>query len=265
MDNAIAAAKAQLDLAQATFTRMKDLYDKKSISNQEFDEAQARLRTAEANHKMALSKREQLTQSIGRATAAVQSAEVMRGYARITAPFDGVVTDKMVEPGNLAAPGAPLLTVEQSGNYRMEAQLEESLLPSVRVGLPVTVELEALGDSIPATVSEVVPAVDAASRAFVVKVNLPNRAGLRSGLFGRVKLERGQRQVLAIPPEAVRTRGQVQSVYVIDQGRARSRLVKLGEQRGDQVEVLTGLAGGERIVHPLPLELNDGAPVEVRP
>ncbi len=263
IDGAIAAAKAQLELAQATFRRMKELHEKRSISDQEFDEAAAKVRMAEANHQMALAKRRQLDEKVQQADEAVKSAAIMRGWAKIQAPFDGVVTEKMVEPGNLAAPGVPLLTLERSGAYRLEASLEESLLGAVRTGQDVEVELEALGKTFSARVSEIVPAVDAASRAFLVKIDLPPLAGLRSGLFGRARLRTQTRSVLAIPLEAVVERGQVRSVFVVEDGRARSRLVALGERRGDRVEVLTGLAAGETIVSPAPPALADGRRVEV--
>jgi RND family efflux transporter MFP subunit len=263
VDGAIAAAKAQLELAQATFRRMQELHGKKSVSDQEFDEAAAKVRLAEANHQMALARRRQLDEKIEQAAEAVQSAAIMRSYADIVAPFDGVVTEKMAEPGNLAAPGVPLLTVERAGAYRLEARLEESLLGVVRNGHEVEVELEALGKTFPARVSEVVPAVDAASRAFLVKIDLPAAPGLRSGLFGRARFRIETREVLAIPAAAVVERGQVRSVFAVEQGRARSRLVALGERRGDRVEVLSGLAAGETIASAAPPALVDGRKVEV--
>lgn len=262
-DNAIAAAKAQLELAQVTFRRMKDLHEKRSVSEQEFDEAAAKVRMAEANHQMALSRRRQLEEKIGQATEALRSAEIMRGYAEIRAPFDGVITEKMVDPGALAAPGTPLLTIERAGAYRLEARLEESMLPQVRAGQEVEVELEALGRTIQARVSEVVPAVDPSSRAFLVKINLPNLPGFRSGLFARARFRTAPRRVLAIPAEAVVRRGQVQSVFVVEHGRARSRLISTGGQRDSQVEVLTGLAPSETLIVPVPAGLADGRKVEV--
>lgn len=262
-DNAVAAAKAQLELAQVTFRRMKDLHEKRSVSEQEFDEAAAKVRMAEANHQMALSRRRQLEEKIGQATEALRSAEIMRGYAEIRAPFDGVITEKMIDPGALAAPGAPLLTIERAGAFRLEARLEESMLAHVRAGQEVEVELEALARTIQARVSEVVPAVDPASRAFLVKIDLPNLPGLRSGLFARARFRTAPRRVLAIPAEAIVRRGQVQSVFVVEDGRARTRLVTTGQQRDSQVEVLTGLAPSEVLVFPVPAGLADGRQVEV--
>lgn len=262
-DSGVAAAKAALELAQVTFRRMEELFQKRSISNQEFDEARARLRQAEAQLEMAQARRQQLAAKIRQAEQAVQAAEVVRGFARILAPFDGLVVEKNVEPGNLAAPGAPLLALEQEGGYRFEAAVEESRLGIVRPGQVVRVRLDALGREIAGRVSEIVPAVDAAARAFTVKIDLPAAAGLRSGLFGRAMFEAGSRQAILVPASALVERGQLASVFVIEQGAARTRLVSPGARREGQVEILAGLSAGETIVAAVPPGLRDGARVEV--
>jgi len=256
VENAIRAADAQLKLAQATYRRMKDLYDKKSISDQEFDEVTAKLRMAEANHQMAVSKRAQLRKKIQQAEEAVKAAAVMKGYARITAPFTGTVTARMVEPGNLAAPGVPLLTVERAGAYRLEAQVEESRIAHVHLGEKVEVELEALDrtrgltrlsgqDQSPATAA---PALRAFRPGPVHVRRAPGGRGAGAG-----------RNVTR--PGAI---GEVRSVFVIEKGHARRRLVSLGRHSGGQVEVLSGLTAGDKVVAPVPVTLADGAAVEVR-
>jgi RND family efflux transporter MFP subunit len=264
-DNAIASAQASLNLAQATHKRMKELLDKDSISNQEFDESSARLKLAQAGYAMALARRAQLDSRIAQAGQAVASAEVMRSYAQIAAPFAGMVTAKSVEPGILAAPGAPLLTIEREGAYRLEAVVEESKLVLIRTGQPVAVALDGIGRSLEGRVSEIVPAIDAASRSFTVKIDLPAIAQLRSGLFGRARFALGTRQVLAVPAAAVTERGQLASVFVAGEGRARSRFVTLGQRAQDSIEILSGISPGERVVFPAPPGLADGAPVEVLP
>ena len=133
-DSAVAAAKANLDLAQVTFGRMQDLFRKTSISNQEFDEASARLKAAQAAFDMAAARRAQLNARISQADQDVRSSEVTRSYADVLAPFAGVVVSKSVEPGTLAVPGAPLLTIEREGAYRLEASVEELHLAAIRVG-----------------------------------------------------------------------------------------------------------------------------------
>jgi RND family efflux transporter MFP subunit len=263
-DHAVAAAQAQLELAQATFRRMADLSKKNSISQQEFDEASARLKAAEASYEMARAKRAQLDARIAQASEERAAAGVMRDYARIAAPFAGVVTLKSVEPGNLAAPGAPLFTIEREGAYRLEAAVDESKLAAIRVGQDVEVALENCSSR--ARVAEIVPAVDAASRSYAVKIDLPaNCAGVRSGMFGRALFSLGKRQAVAVPAGAVIERGQLQTVYVIENGAAHARIITAGQRTAASIEVLSGLNAGEQIAAPVPPKLNDGGRVEVRP
>ena len=192
-DSAVAGAKANLDLAQATFNRMQELLNKKSISNQEFDEASAKLKSAQAAYEMARARRAQLDAQAGPGSAgSAMPPRSTRSYAEITAPFAGVVTAKSVDPGTLAVPGAPLLTIEREGAYRLEASVEESQLSAIRVGQPVSVTLDGIDRTLDARVSEIVPAVDAASRSYTVKIDLPTVPALRSGAFGRASFSTGQ-------------------------------------------------------------------------
>ena len=265
VESAMAAAKANLDLAQVTFHRMKELFDKKSISNQEYDESSARLKAAQANYDMARAKREQLTSKIAQAEEGSQAAGVMRGYSQIVAPFDGVVVEKQVEPGNLAAPGAPLATIERAGALRLEASVAESWIAQIRTGHKATVTLDALDKTVESRVSEIVPSVDPAARAYTVKIDLPPMSQVRSGMFGRATFQLGSKQTLVAPAGAVIERGQLQSVMVADEGVARIRLVTMGQSLQDQRQVLSGLNAGEKLIYPLPAGLADGARVEVRP
>ena len=264
LENATAAAKANLDLAQATFKRMEELAAKKSISNQEFDEASARLKAAQANYEMTRSRRTQLNSKMAQVDQEVRAAGIMRDYAKLAAPFSGVVIAKTVEPGNLATPGAPLLTIEQDGLYRLEASVDESKLASVRVGQAVEAVIEASDRKVNARVTEIVPSVDSASRSYIVKLDLPSMPQLRTGMFGRAIFPMGMEKVVAIPVAALMDRGQLQSVFVVEDGVAHTRLVTTGRRTKDGLEVLSGLNAGEKLVVPLPQGLQDGARVEVR-
>jgi len=264
-DSAVAAAKAHLDLAQVTFGRMQDLFQKKSISNQEFDEASARLKAAQSGYDMARAQRAQLNAKRALVDQEVRSTEVTRSYANLLAPFAGVVVSKSVDPGSLAVPGAPLLTIEREGSYQLEALVDESRLAVIRIGQPVAITLDSLDRTLDARVSEIVPAVDAASRAYTVKIDLPGLPALRSGVFGRAAFPLGSRPLLAVPAEAVTERGQLQSVLVADNGIARTRLISTGQKVKDRVEVLSGLSAGEKLIFPAPRDLADGTRVEVRP
>ncbi len=263
VESAIAAAESQAKLAEATFNRMRNLHERKSISDQEFDEASARNAAAQAALKMALAKRDQVEQKIQQAAAAQRSAETQLGYLRLQAPFTGIVTARMAEPGTLAAPGMPLLRVEQAGSYRLVASFPESVLGSVKLGQSLPVTVEALGVTTEGTLAEIAPTVDPATRTITLKISLPAHNSLRSGLFGKAKAPVGTQDLLQIPDTAVRDTGQLTSVFVVDQNVARSRMVKLGERRDGMRQVLSGLNPGDRIVSSIPAGLRDGDPVEV--
>jgi RND family efflux transporter MFP subunit len=263
-ESAITAARANFDLARVTHKRFQDLLANASVSQQEFDESQARLRSAEATLEMAASKRRQIGARHSQAEAEIAAARVALGYATLTAPFAALVTERKADPGSLAMPGAPLLTLERDGNPRLEASIDESRLGLVRVGESVGVEIDGLNRTITGRVAEVVPSVDAATRSFAVKIDLPALPGLRSGMFGRASFAARKREALLIPQSAVLERGQIRSVYVVEGDTARLRFVTLGEARDDQREVLSGLTAGERIiVTPAPL-IADGARVALR-
>lgn len=264
-DSAVAVAKAELDLAQVTFGRMQDLWQKKSISNQEFDEASAKLKTAQATDEMTRARRRQWNAKLAEVDQEVRATEVTRSYANVIAPFAGIVTARSVEPGGLALPGTPLLTIERDGQLRLEASVDESRLGAIRIGQPLSVRFDSIGRVVEAKVSEIVPAVEASSRTYLVKIDLPAFDSLRSGVFGRAVFKSGERPVLAIPAGAVTEHGQLQSVMVMDDGVAHTRLITVGQKREDRVEALSGLSAGDRVIFPAPREVRDGTRVAVRP
>jgi RND family efflux transporter MFP subunit len=188
----------------------------------------------------------------------------MRDYATVTAPFPGTVITKSVEAGNMVAPGVPLLTVERDGGYRLEASVDESRLPGLKTGQNVEVSFDAQSRAIQARVSEVAPSVDAASRSYTVKIDLPAAIGWRSGMFGRAIFTLGAQKVVAIPSPALVEQGQVQTVFVAENGTARTRLITTGRRSQESVEVLSGLSAGESVVTPVPGGLADGGRLEVR-
>ena len=263
-ESAVALARSQLDLAQLTFNRIQDLLNKRSITNQEYDEASARLKAAQAALDMACAKRTQLDAKMAQIEQEVRAAGIQRGYSEIIAPFSGTIITKSIDPGTLAVPGAPLFTIEGDGAYRLEASVEESRLSLARVGKTVSVTLDGIDGTFLARVAEIVPSVDAAARSGTVKIDLPSLPELRSGLFGRALFDSGGRKVLTIPSASITERGQLQSVYIAEDSIAHTRLVTIGTKAKDKVEVLSGLNQGDRVIVPIPIGLADGTPIEVR-
>ena len=252
-------ADSDLALAESTLKRYQTLFEKKSVSPQEFDEVKAREQAAIARRGMAKSGQ-------AHAQAALSQARTSLDYTRIRAPFDGIVTEKKADSGTLASPGMPIFTVEDVHRYRLEANVNESDLQYVRTGQPVSVVIDVFGNAgLNGKVVQIVPAADPASRTFLVKIELPTDTRLRSGLFGRAQFSRGERQALLIPRSAVVERGQLQGIYVLDQNKvAGLRYITLGKPSGADVEVLSGLQSGERLVaKPGAVDLN-GKRIEVQ-
>ncbi len=266
-----AAVEANQRLAQATFNRYQTLLERKSVSAQEFDEVKARLQIAEAEVEradkmlqMIAAKKAQVRARIEQAKAELSNAQVNAGYARITAPLNGIVIAKSIEIGSTATPGAPLLTLEDSARYRLEAAVEESQLRRIRLRDAARVQIDALGGAeLSATVSEIMPSAEAGSRSYTVKLELPPQTLLRSGMYGTARFASGQRQALLIPQRALVQRGQLTGVFVVDKENvARMRLVKTGKTVGEQVEILSGLQAGERFATEGAANLSDGNRVQ---
>jgi multidrug efflux pump subunit AcrA (membrane-fusion protein) len=259
-ESARSAADAQNQLASKTFERYKTLLERRSVSPQEFDEVQAKHRVAEAEAERAdrmlqamTARKNTLLARIDQAKADIASAQVYAGYAKISSPINGLVTAKHTDVGQTASPGVPLLTVEDDSLYRLEVSVEESKIGASHRGDEVIVLIDALGGTeLNGRVSEIVPAADAASRSFTLKIDLPtgaSRMGVRSGMFGRARFGIAQQRALLVPQEAVVQRGQLTALFVVDEsGIAQLRLIKTGKSHAGRVAVLSGLSEGERIV-----------------
>jgi len=252
----LAAADSDLALAESTLKRYQTLYDRKSVSPQEFDEVKARQQAALARREMARADHAQ-------AKAALAQAHAALDFTRIRAPFDGTVTAKKADAGSLASLGMAILTIEDVRRYRLEATVTEHDFRYVRIGQSVPIMIDALDNAelkgqITGKISEIVPAADPSTRTFLVKVDLPADTRLRSGLFGRVGLSRGDRPSMLIPRTTVVERGQLHGVFVLDQNKVASlRYVTLGKLSGSMIEVLAGLQSGEFLVaSPGELDLN---------
>jgi RND family efflux transporter MFP subunit len=260
------AAEAALALARLTHQRLSDLKAKNSATQGELDEAVANLRAAEARVRVAEARVAEARASIESAAAGASAADVAASYATLTAPFDGVVTEKSVDPGNMASPGQPLVTVEDDRDFRLEVRLDESRAAFARVGDQVGVRLDGGAADATGRIAEVQRMLDPGSHDFLVKIDLPSAAPLRSGMYGRAVFRGAARRGLAVPEAAVVRRGQLSSVFVVDADNpARLRLVNASEAAGGQVELRAGVRAGERVVIAPPPALVDGSPVVVGP
>jgi RND family efflux transporter MFP subunit len=256
-------AEAGLALATATHRRIADLRAKNSATPSELDQAVGGLRAAEARATGAQAGIREAEAAADAARAALRAAAVGASYAAITAPFDGLVTEKPVEVGNMATPGLPLMTVEDARTFRLEIRVDASRIGGFDGAKPIEVLVDDLGQSaaLTGTVAEVARTVDGA-HAFLVKIDLPANPRLRSGMFGRARFAGSARQSLTVPASAVVRQGQLTSVFVVGKdSRARLRLVQVSNVSGGRAEVVAGLDAGEQVVVQPSPTLVDGAPV----
>ena len=244
-------SQAKLDQALAVreqaardLERARELLTKKITTQAEFDGVQARERVA---------------------VGSVKETETMLGYAKVVAPFDGIVTRKLADVGDLAAPGKPLAEMEDPAALRFEADVPEALIGSVKLGAKLPVRVSAVAAQIEGTVVEMAPVADAASRTFLVKLDLPPAEGTRSGQFGRVWVATGERRTIRVPAAALVARGQMETVFVAAKNYAQLRIVRTGKRTDGEVEVLAGLSSGESVVIEGAEQLRDGQPITLKP
>jgi RND family efflux transporter MFP subunit len=242
-ENQQIAAQTNADLAASTLARYKQLQAQKSVSPQEMDEVNRRAEAAAAQV-------DALRAQANAMKAQQSGAKAMLGYTRIVAPFAGVVTARMVDPGALASPGVPLIQVDSTGPLQMQTTVAESAIGSVRTGMKVNVSLDSVSDSNrEGRVSQIVPAADSSSHTFLVKIDLPPSKELRAGMYATAEIPTGSKSAILMPRSAIVMRGSLPCTYALDGNNiAQLRYATLGAARGAMVEVLSGIAANEKFV-----------------
>ena len=237
----VSAARAQAELAEASQRRVANLARDGAASQQELDQATAGLEAARAM---------------------LAQAEAQEAYAVIRAPFDGVVTHRNVDAGDLALPGQPLLAMMAPGALKVVADLPSQRSGSVSAGDRVTVRVEGSDAILGARVTRTVPALGGASRTFRVEAVLDAApAGVVPGSYARVELVRMGEGARWVPADAVVDRGQLTGVFAVEAGTVRLRWVRLGQHRDGAVELLAGPAGDLTVIRRPDAGLFDGRPV----
>jgi RND family efflux transporter MFP subunit len=245
----VAMAEAQLANAEAMHRRMTALAERGSATAKNLEDATAGYNMARAG--------------LQQAQASLSAARVMMDYAVITTPIAGFVTAKRVEAGDMAAPGMPLFTIDDMSRSKIVAAVPEAQVVGLVEGGPATVRIDVLETPVSATIDRIVPAGESMSRTFSVQLLIENPGvTIKPGMYARIWFPAGTAQSLTVPRAALVERGQLQGLWVLDaQGKARLRWVRLGAATGDRVEVLSGLAEGERYIAAPPPGIVDGAPV----
>lgn len=195
------------------------------------------------------------------AQATVREAETILSYTEVRAPFDGVVTRKHANEGDLSLPGHPLLEIENLSNLQVEADIPEAIAIRLKVGIEINVEVAGSESPITGIIEEIAPAADPVSRTFPIKISLPKNVNLKSGQFAKARIPSKIIKTILVDQNAVSQWGQIERVFLVEDNRLHMRIVKTGSRHGDKVEVLSGLSGGEKLAIRVDRPLKDGIQV----
>lgn len=233
-------AEAGVQQAERDWKRVSSLYNQQAATRADYDAAQSRLEQSKA---------------------AVNEARALLDYIEVKAPFNGVVTRKAADVGDLAAPGKPLVELEDPSHLQMEADVPEAIAGTIKPGAKMAIRAGVPAGELTGTVAEIAPTADPLSRTFRVKLDLQNDRGFMSGQFARLAVPVGETTSMRVPASAVVQRGQMEIVFAVENQHARLHLVKTGRQLKEEIEILSGLDSGDSVVIDNASQLVDGQPV----
>ncbi|HTL16610.1 MAG TPA: efflux RND transporter periplasmic adaptor subunit [Patescibacteria group bacterium] len=236
-------AAAALEETDRNWKRVAALYDQKTVTRAEYDAAQLRQRAAKG---------------------AFEESRTLMGYVEIVAPFDGCVTEKWADVGDLASPGKPVVEIEDASVLQVEAAVPETIATHVLRNAKLSIRTDGRSPDVEGVITEISPAANAVSRTFLIKLDLPQGCGLRSGQFARVLVPIGESNSLRVPQTALVQRGQLEMVFSMINQRARMHLVKTGKRFGEEIEILSGVEPGTIVVISGADPLTDGQPLEAQ-
>jgi RND family efflux transporter MFP subunit len=234
-------AEATLQQAERDSKRLSSLLNQNAVARAEFEAADSRYLVAKG---------------------AVAEARAMMGYVEILAPFDGVVTRRWVDVGDQAAPGKPLVDIEDPSQLQLEADVPEAVASKINQDARMTIRVGQSTGALSGTIVEIAPIADPISRTFRVKLDVQASPGLMSGQFARLLVPEGENTSMRVPTSAVVQRGQMEILFVVENQHARLHLVKTGRRVNDETEILSGLDSGDSVVVNNPQQLVDGQPVQ---
>lgn len=234
-------AEASLQQAERDAKRLASLFNQQAAARADYEAADSRYQVAQG---------------------VVAEARAMMGFADIRAPFDGVVTRKWVDVGDQAAPGKPLVDLEDPSQLQLEADVPEAMASRITQGARMTIRVGQGSGDLSGTIVEIAPIADPTSRTFRVKLDVQACPGLMPGQFARLVVPVGENNSLRVPASAVVQRGQMEILFVVENQHARLHLVKTGRHVNDETEILSGLDSGDSVVVDNPQQLADSQPLE---
>ncbi len=232
----INSIRANLQQAKSHYNRTKNLYSKESVTKAQLEQASANYSSLKAQ--------------LASAQQKLSSSKTTSSYSQIKAHFSARVIDRFAEPGDLASPGVKLLTLYDPSSLRIDANVRESLALTLSVGQQLQTYIPALKKNINATIEEIVPAADAGARSFLIKAKVEHQEKLLPGMFARISIPSGTKSKLLIPAIYVKQMGQLDVVWVMENNLAIRRFIRIGQQAGENILVISGLTEGEKLIAP---------------
>ncbi len=233
-------ARAQLDQASRNLDRERKLLAQKAATAEAVKSLEDALKVAQANFR---------------------EATTMMGYTNVLAPFDGIITRKMVDVGDLATPAKPLLHIENENNLQVMADIPETLATHLKLDTTMNIKVPAAQLEIVGRVVEISPVADPQTRTVAIKLDIEMHPDLRSGQFARVIFPGSTVETVLVPRESISSFGQMERVFVAVEDKARLRLVRTGKEYSQGVEILSGLNPGDRLIIQQTERLKDGRPI----
>lgn len=231
----LSQAKAHEAEARIDFDRFKKLFEKKLVAANLFTKAELGLQLASQEHQAA--------------KATVERIKIEKQYAELKSPVSGIVINRHKQAGDIAIPGTAILTIEDPDNIVLKTYIKEDLANDVVIGKEALISVDAINKQIKGIVTQVVPATDAATHSFMVKITPEDTKNLRTGMFARAEFIVGFKQAIVIPAAAIHSRADIPGVYIVDdQDLAHFRMIRTGRILEDAIEVVSGLHNGDRIV-----------------
>jgi len=234
-------AEASLHQAERDSKRMSSLFNQQAATRADYEAADSHYLVAKG---------------------VVAEARAMMGFVEILAPFDGVVTRKWVDVGDQAAPGKPLIDIEDPSKLQLEADVPEAIASRIKPDARLTIGAGQSPGDLSGRIAEISPVADSTCRTFRVKLDLPAGTGLMSGQFARLIVPVGENTSMRVPTSAVVQRGQMEILFVLENQHARLHLIKTGRRVNEETEILSGLDSGDSVVLDNPQQLVDGQPLQ---
>lgn len=239
--------------AELQYERIKNLFATQSASKKEMDDAEMMYRMSAARVQAASEMKNEIDDALT--------------YGELRSPISGAVVGRMVQQGDVAAPGMPLVVIEDASAFTVVARVPESEIALCEAGDPVRIQIDAVPGDFEGTVAQINPSGDPSSRQFTMKIRFsgsPDPARLRSGMHARVRIVKGTIPAILVPKRALLRRGELEGLFVLGEaGTALLRWVRTGTHVGDSVEILSGLRAGETVLLPGAATLKDGQRVKV--